>query len=81
MSFYRRHYDKKSILDYSNTMEFFEFNRWVLSPDAHMSSDNFSSDFISVYLEIEPEQRYNLYLSLKESEECATNEIKKYIKE
>jgi hypothetical protein len=62
-------------------MGFSEFNRWVLSPDAHISSDSFSSDFINVYCEVEGEQRHNLYLSLKESEECAINEIKKYIKE
>jgi hypothetical protein len=81
MSFHRRHYDKNSIISSSNSMGFSEFNRWILSPDAHISSDAFSSDFINVYCEVEEEQRHNLYLSLKESEECAINEIKKYIKE
>jgi hypothetical protein len=62
-------------------MEFVEFNRWILSPDAHISYDDFSSNFINVYCEGESEQRLNLYLSLKKSEERAINEIKKYIKE
>lgn len=81
MSFNKRYYDKNKILSSASNMGFSEFNRWVLSPDAHMSSDNFSSNFIEVYCDIKGEERYGLYLALREGEECATKEIKKYNKE
>lgn len=81
MSFNKRFYNKNSILSSASEMGFSEFNRWVLSPDAHISSDDFSSDFIKAYCDIKAEERHELYLSLREGEECATKEIKKYNKE
>lgn len=70
MSFNKRYYDKDRILSSASNMVFSEFNLWVLSPDAHISSDDFSSDFIETYCDIEVEKRRELYLSLREGEEC-----------
>lgn len=81
MSFNKRLYDKNKIFSYALSMGFSEFNMWILSPDAHMSSDDFSSNFLDVYLCVKGEERHSLYNSLKEGEESATKEIQKYIKE
>lgn len=81
MSFNKRYYNKKGIFDSAERMEFSEFNRWVLSPDAHISSDDFSTNFIEIYCDVKGEERYGIYLSLREGDECAHREIQKYIKE
>ena len=76
MSFNKRWYNKDQIIDRSKTNNFGDFKRWILNPDAHITSDELSQDFINCFFKLEDDGRSLLKESLSESEEFVMDLLK-----
>jgi hypothetical protein len=76
MSFHKRYFDKENIFTYAKSNEYEDFNMWIVKPDAHISKDQFSTNFISLYFQLEKEDRIFLYFSLSNTEEFVSDLIK-----
>jgi len=68
MSFNKRFFREDQILEFSRQYGFEAFDRWVLSPDASLASDNFARSFIDLYPRLPRGYRKILYSCIKNEE-------------
>lgn len=75
MSFNKRYFTKDQILQRS-TQDFNTFEKWIVNPDAHFLSDDFSKSYIRFFLESNKEVRILLQESLSEEDNFLKDLIK-----
>ena len=67
MSFNKRFYSEKSLLDYAKTNGFDNFERYIMNRDSSIYEDEFSSTFCRMFESLKPksDERLSLYEILK----------------
>ena len=65
MSFNKRIYTQKGLIDKAKYSEFEKFERYITSPDAAIYQDDFSHSFCNEFMIVDKDKRVMLYEILK----------------
>lgn len=79
MSFNKRIYNWKKILDFSKNNDFEKFDNWVFNPDAHILQDTESSNFFRAYCPLDVENREYIFSALSTENPDFTKDLIKII--